>query len=37
VRRANFFYPLGKFFRNLTLKALGIRYIDNLGTLTARS
>jgi predicted DCC family thiol-disulfide oxidoreductase YuxK len=37
VRRANFFYPLGKFFRNVTLKALGIRYIDNLGIPTAHS
>ena len=30
--RANFWYPVGKAFRNLTLKVLGIRYIDNLGT-----
>jgi predicted DCC family thiol-disulfide oxidoreductase YuxK len=37
VRRANFFYPLGKFFRNLTLKALGIKYIDNLGLATSGS
>ena len=31
VRRANFWYPIGKAFRNLTLKLLGIKYIDNLG------
>ena len=31
VRRANFWYPVGKAFRNLTLKLLGIKYIDNLG------
>jgi predicted DCC family thiol-disulfide oxidoreductase YuxK len=30
-RRANFFYPVGKAFRNVTLKLLGIQYIDNLG------
>ena len=31
-RRADFWYPVGKAFRNLTLKVLGIRYIDNLRT-----
>ena len=30
-RRAGFWYPVGKAFRNLTLKLLGVRYIDNLG------
>ena len=30
-RRAGFWYPVGKAFRNLTLKVLGIKYIDNLG------
>jgi predicted DCC family thiol-disulfide oxidoreductase YuxK len=28
--RAGIFYPLGKALRNLVLKLLGIRYIDNL-------
>lgn len=27
---ANFFYPIGKAFRTLILKLLGIRYIENL-------
>ena len=27
---ANLFYPLGKAFRNLVLKVLGIQYIENL-------
>ena len=31
ARRAGFWYPIGKAFRNFTLKLLGIRYIDNLG------
>jgi hypothetical protein len=31
-RRAGFWYPVGKAFRNVVLKLLGIRYIDNLGT-----
>ena len=30
TRRAGFFYPLGKAFRNLVLKLLGIGYIENL-------
>lgn len=30
VRRAGVFYPLGKAFRNLVLKLLGIGYIENL-------
>jgi predicted DCC family thiol-disulfide oxidoreductase YuxK len=29
-RRAGIWYPLGKAVRNLTLKLLGIRYIENL-------
>lgn len=28
--RAGIFYPIGKAFRNLVLKVLGIRYIENL-------
>lgn len=28
--RARLFYPLGKAFRNVVLKLLGIRYIENL-------
>jgi hypothetical protein len=36
TRRANFWYPIGKAFRNLTLKVLGISYIDNLGASTRR-
>jgi predicted DCC family thiol-disulfide oxidoreductase YuxK len=32
VRRARVFYPIGKAFRNLVLKLLGIRYIDNLSS-----
>lgn len=28
---ANVFYPVGKAVRNMLLKILGIRYIDNLG------
>jgi predicted DCC family thiol-disulfide oxidoreductase YuxK len=36
VRRANFWYPVGRAFRNLTLKVLGIRYIDNLGAAAKR-
>ena len=36
-RRANFFYPVGKMFRNLVLKLLGIRYIDNLGAARVRA
>lgn len=31
TRRSRAFYPLGKAFRNLVLKVMGIRYIDNLG------
>lgn len=31
TRRARLFYPLGKAFRTVVLKLLGIRYIDNLG------
>jgi predicted DCC family thiol-disulfide oxidoreductase YuxK len=27
---ANLFYPLGKMFRNLVLKVMGIKYINNL-------
>ena len=27
---ANIFYPIGKFFRTLLLKLLGIKYIENL-------
>ena len=30
TRRAGFFYPVGKAFRNLVLKLLGIGYIENL-------
>lgn len=30
ARRAGFFYPLGKAFRNLVLRVLGIGYIENL-------
>jgi hypothetical protein len=30
TRRANFWYPIGKAARNVVLKLLGIRYIDNL-------
>jgi len=30
TRRAGFFYPFGKAFRNLVLKVLGISYIENL-------
>lgn len=29
-RRASIFYPLGKALRNLVLKVMGIRYIENL-------
>ena len=29
--RAGLFYPVGKAFRNLVLRLLGIRWIDNLG------
>lgn len=29
-RRARIFYPVGKAFRNLVLKVLGIHYIENL-------
>lgn len=29
-RRAGIFYPVGKAFRNLVLKVMGIRYIENL-------
>ena len=31
TRRSRVFYPVGKAFRNVVLKLLGIRYIDNLG------
>ena len=31
TRRASFWYPIGKAARNVVLKVLGIRYIDNLG------
>jgi predicted DCC family thiol-disulfide oxidoreductase YuxK len=31
-RRANFFYPFSKAFRNVVLKLLGIRYLENLKT-----
>jgi predicted DCC family thiol-disulfide oxidoreductase YuxK len=31
TRRANFWYPISKAARNVVLKLLGIRYIDNLG------
>lgn len=30
-RRAGIAYPLGKALRNVVLKVMGIRYIDNLG------
>lgn len=30
-RRAGIVYPMGKALRNLVLKLMGIRYIDNLG------
>jgi predicted DCC family thiol-disulfide oxidoreductase YuxK len=33
---ARVFYPIGKAFRNLVLKLLGISYIDNLKSLTTR-
>ena len=29
-KRSRIFYPLGKAFRNLVLKVMGIRYIENL-------
>ncbi len=29
-RRAGIFYPLGKVLRNIVLKVMGIRYIENL-------
>jgi len=29
-RRAGIFYPFGKALRNLVLKVMGIRYIENL-------
>ena len=35
TRRAKVFYPLGKAFRNLVLKVLGIRYIENLKNVDA--
>ena len=35
-RRAGFFYPVGKAIRNLILKLLGIRYIENLSPKTTR-
>lgn len=34
-RRAGVFYPLGKAVRNLLLKVLGIRYIENLKQIDA--
>lgn len=30
TKRAGIFYPIGKALRNLVLKVMGIRYIDNL-------
>lgn len=36
TRRARIFYPVGKAFRNLVLKLLGIRYIENLAPQSAR-
>jgi hypothetical protein len=35
AKRARIFYPLSKAVRNLVLKLLGIRYIDNLKTAAA--